>query len=64
LAGNAHQLVVQLIAVSVTISYSGVMTFILYKVVEKFVGLRADKKEESVGLDETMHNEIAYTTID
>ena len=64
LSGNAHQLFVQLIAVSVTIVYSGVMTFLLYKLVEKFVGLRADKTEESVGLDETMHNEIAYTTID
>lgn len=64
LAGNVHQLVVQLTAVSVTVVYSGVMTFVLYKVVEKFVGLRANKQEESVGLDETMHNEIAYTTID
>lgn len=64
LYGNVHQLFVQLIAVSVTIIYSGLMTFILYKVVEKFVGLRADKTEEAVGLDETMHNEIAYTTID
>ena len=64
LSGNVHQLFVQLIAVSVTIVYSGAMTFFLYKVVEKFVGLRADKTEESVGLDETMHNEIAYTTID
>jgi len=64
LYGNVHQLFIQLIAVSVTVVYSGIMTFILYKVVEKFVGLRADKQEESVGLDETMHNEIAYTTID
>jgi len=64
LYGNVHQLYVQLIAVMVTVVYSGIMTFILYKVVEKFVGLRADKQEEAVGLDETMHNEIAYTTID
>jgi len=64
LYGNVHQLFVQLIAVMVTVLYSGIMTFILYKMVEKFVGLRADKQEEAVGLDETMHNEIAYTTID
>jgi Amt family ammonium transporter len=64
LYGNVHQLVIQLMAVSVTIIYSGIMTFILYKVVDKMVGLRADKKEEAIGLDETMHNEIAYTTID
>lgn len=64
LYGNTHQFIVQLIAVSVTIAFSGVMTFILYKIVDKTIGMRATKQEESLGLDETMHNEIAYTDID
>ncbi|MDP4292115.1 MAG: ammonia channel protein, partial [Bacteroidota bacterium] len=64
LFGNVHQFLVQLIAVSVTFVYSGVMTLILYLVVEKLVGLRANKQEEAIGLDETMHNETAYTIID
>ena len=64
LFGNVHQFNVQLIGVGTTILYSGVMTIILFKLVEKTIGLRASKQEESVGLDETLHNEIAYTTID
>lgn len=64
LLGNIHQFNIQLIAVGTTIVYSGVMTFILFKLVEKTIGIRASKQEESVGLDETLHNEIAYTTID
>ena len=64
LFGNVHQFNVQLIAVGTTVIYSGVMTIILFKLVEKTIGIRASKQEESVGLDETLHNEIAYTTID
>jgi Amt family ammonium transporter len=62
--GNPHQLVVQLIAVSSTIIYSGVGTFVLFKIVDKLVGLRATDKEEAIGLDESMHGESAYTTFD
>jgi Amt family ammonium transporter len=62
--GNVHQFNVQLIAVGTTVLYSAVMTIIIFKLVEKTIGIRASKQEESVGLDETLHNEIAYTTID
>jgi len=62
--GNMHQLWVQLIAVGVTIVYSGVGTFILFKITEKLVGLRATDKEEAIGLDESQHGETAYTTFD
>ena len=64
LYGNVHQFNVQLIAVGTTILYSGIMTILIFKLVEKTIGIRASKQEESVGLDETLHNEIAYTTID
>ena len=64
LFGNIHQFNVQLIAVGTTILYSGVMTILLFKLVERTIGIRASKQEESVGLDETLHNEIAYTSID
>jgi Amt family ammonium transporter len=64
LYGNTHQLNVQLIAVGTTILYSTVMTIVIFKLVEKTIGIRATKQEEAVGLDETLHNEIAYTTID
>ena len=62
--GNAGQLVTQLIATGVTIVYSGVLTFVLFIIVDKLVGIKATPKEESVGLDLTQHKEVAYTAID
>jgi len=62
--GNWHQLGVQLIAVGVSIVYSGVGTYILFKITDKLVGLRVTDKQEAVGLDESQHGETAYTTFD
>jgi Amt family ammonium transporter len=62
--GNPHQFLIQLLAVSSTIVYSGVVTFILFNIVDKLVGLRATDKEEAIGMDEAMHGETAYTTFD
>jgi ammonium transporter, Amt family len=62
--GNMHQLLVQLIAVGASILYSGVGTFILFKITDKLIGLRVTDKEEAIGLDETQHGETAYTTFD
>jgi Amt family ammonium transporter len=36
------------------------MTFILFKIVDKLVGLRVTAGQESNGLDISMHGEIAY----
>lgn len=58
---NYHQLNVQFIAVTSTAVYTGVLTYILFKIVDKFVGIRASEEDESVGLDLSQHNEIAYT---
>ncbi|MEI7836081.1 MAG: ammonium transporter [Planctomycetota bacterium] len=62
--GNAHQLVVQLTAVGVTIVYAFVVSVILFKVVNVFSTLRAGAHEERVGLDLTEHKETGYTIID
>ena len=62
--GNVHQIVVQLIAVGATIVYSGVGTFILFKIVDKIFGLRVSEQQEALGLDESMHGETAYTNFD
>ena len=59
-AGNPKQLGIQLIAIGATILYSGVLTVILFKIVEKTLGIRATDEEETAGLDITQHNEIAY----
>ncbi len=49
-----------MIAIAATIVYSGVVTAILFKIVEKTLGIRATDEEEISGLDITQHNEIAY----
>jgi Amt family ammonium transporter len=61
LYGNFKQLWVQLLAVGVVIIYSLVITFILFKLVDKFIGLKADAHEETEGLDLTQHEEMAYS---
>ncbi|MDR1203024.1 MAG: ammonium transporter [Tannerellaceae bacterium] len=60
LYGDFHQLWVQIVCNSGAIAYSAIMTFILFKLVDKSVGLRINKKEESIGLDITQHGELAY----
>ncbi|MDP4210010.1 MAG: ammonium transporter [Bacteroidota bacterium] len=59
--GNPKQFLIQLIAVGSTIIYSGVLTFIIFKIVDKIFGIRASDQEETIGLDISQHEEIAYT---
>ena len=54
------QVWVQIVSVIATLVYSGVASFIILKIVDAMVGLRADPNEESGGLDLMMHNESAY----
>ena len=42
--GNPKQLWIQLVATVATIIFSGVMTFVLYKIVDSLVGIRATQK--------------------
>jgi len=61
LYGNPHQLITQLIAVVVTLLYSGIMTLIILMLVKAFVGIRVDAEHEITGLDESQHGEKAYS---
>jgi Amt family ammonium transporter len=58
--GNAGQLGKQLVAVAATWIYSGIATFIILKVVDRFVGLRVEVSEEEEGLDASQHGEVAW----
>jgi Amt family ammonium transporter len=62
--GNFAQLGTQAIAVLATIAFSGIGTFILFKITDKLVGVRVTETEEGIGLDETQHGETAYTNFD
>ena len=60
LYGDWHQLWIQIIATVATIVFSAVMTFILFIIVNKTVGIRVDPREEEEGLDVYEHGESAY----
>ena len=61
IAGNANQLVVQIISVVVTIVYAFTISYILAKVLDKAMGgIRVEESEETVGLDTSLHQESAY----
>src|SRR5512143_3084587 len=60
LYGNPGQLWTQIVAVLVTLVYSGVMTFVIFMVIKAIVGLRVGSEEETIGLDESEHGERAY----
>jgi Amt family ammonium transporter len=60
LYGNPGQLAIQAIAVGAVILYSGVLTFVLLKIVGLVLPLRADADDEAIGLDLGNHDEKAY----
>ncbi len=60
LFGNPRQLMVQAVAVVAAIVYSGVMSFVLLKVIGLVIPLRAESGDEAAGLDVTQHGEEAY----
>ena len=56
----AAQVWTQAKAVLLTIVWSGVVSFIAFKVVDLVVGLRVSEEDEREGLDITSHGETAY----
>ena len=58
--GIVDQVWIQLKAVLLTIVWSGVVSLIAYKVVDKVIGLRVSEEDERKGLDITSHGETAY----
>ena len=54
------QLLVQIEGVVITIVWSGVVSLILFKIIDGVIGLRVPEDEEREGLDSTQHGESAY----
>ena len=54
------QTIIQFQAVGITIVWCGVISFVLYKIVDMTIGLRVDAEAESQGLDLSVHGEAAY----
>ena len=56
----AHQVWVQLKSVLVTVAWSGVVSFVAYKIADMTIGLRVTEESERQGLDISSHGEVAY----
>src|SRR5438132_9358490 len=61
LFGDVRQLGIQTIAILATILYSAVATLIIMKVVSLVTNLRAETRDEGMGLDFSQHGEEAYS---
>ncbi len=56
----AAQVWIQIEAVAITLVWSGVVSYVIFKIVGLLVGLRVDADAERQGLDLTSHGEQAY----
>jgi Amt family ammonium transporter len=64
LYGNPGQVGIQAMAVAAAIVYSGVVSFILLKIIGMIIPLRPTPEQEMTGLDITQHGEEAYLHAD
>ena len=55
-----QQVWAQFLSLVVTVVFSGVLSFIILKIVDAIVGLRVEENEEQEGLDLTLHGERGY----
>lgn len=56
----ATQLWAQCKGVLFTIVYTGILSYVLLKIIDAIVGLRVDEDDEQIGLDISQHNEQGY----
>jgi Amt family ammonium transporter len=60
---DANLILPQIIGVLAVGAYTIVATYIIFKIVDKTLGLRVNKDEERMGIDEATHGEKAYLDI-
>jgi Amt family ammonium transporter len=60
LYGNPGQVLIQALAVVITIIYDAIATFVILMVAKALTGLRVSPEEEISGLDSSQHREKAY----
>jgi Amt family ammonium transporter len=56
----ASQVGVQIVGILATAGWTAVVTFLILKLVSKFVELRVNDEEETTGLDLVSHDEVGY----
>jgi len=60
MSGNMTQFITQLVAVAAAGAYAFIVTLVIVFILDKTIGLRVEKEDEIIGLDQTQHSESAY----
>ena len=60
IAGEPKQVLTQIIAIAAAGAYAFIVTLVIAFVLDKTIGLRVDKEDEIMGLDQTQHSESGY----
>ena len=58
--GNPNQLLIQVIAVLATATYTFIISLLIAKALDLTIGLRVEDREEISGLDSALHEESGY----
>ena len=58
--GIYNQLLIQLFGIAVTIVWSGFISYLLFKLIDKFIGIRVSQEAETGGLDINQHDQQGY----
>jgi Amt family ammonium transporter len=59
-AGNVAQIGIQALAIGAVALYTLVVTFLIGKLIDRFIGLRVEDSHEVQGLDLNLHEESGY----
>jgi ammonium transporter, Amt family len=59
--GEFDQVLKQLVASGITTVWGFVLTFVILKVIDMVIGVRANEEDEETGLDLALHGEAAYS---
>jgi Amt family ammonium transporter len=59
--GNPRQVLIQLAGVAVTVAWTGILTFLILKLVGVLTALRVSPEAEQMGLDVTLHGESIHS---
>jgi len=60
LNGNVHFFLTQLVAVTIAALYAFVFTYVMLVIINVITPVKVTEVDETLGLDETLHGEIAY----
>lgn len=58
--GIPAQLLMQLFGIAVTVVWSGVISYLLFKLIDKLIGIRASQEAETGGMDINQHDQQGY----